>query len=287
MAKKSLTYRIFSYPTARGISKRDVDLKTREAFNMWQEASGLTFEETRSRSADIKINFYRGSHGDGNPFNGPGGVLAHAYYPQGFYKGEAHFDDGERWSVTPFVGTQILNTLTHEFGHNLGLKHSNVRGAIMAPFYKGWDTNLRLAQDDKRGIQALYGLPQGGGGRPTVTNRTTRPQTTRRPVAREHALCGSKLDAAVQTSDGVSYVFSGDKYWKLTSNTIAGGYPRQISSDWPGLPDNIDAAITWQDRKVTYFFKGYQYWRFTDRSPSQGYPKYISNFVAIFDDARQ
>ena len=188
--KKSLTYRIFSYPTARGISKRDVDVETRKAFNMWQEVSGLTFEETRSRSADIKINFYRGSHGDGNPFNGPGGVLAHAYYPQGFYKGEAHFDDGEKWSVTPFVGTQILNTLTHEFGHNLGLRHSKVRGAIMAPFYKGWDTNLRLAQDDKRGIQALYGLPQGGGGRPTVTNKPpTRPPKTNRPMVREHALC--------------------------------------------------------------------------------------------------
>ena len=27
----------------------------------------------------------------------------------------------------------------------------------MAPFYKGWDPNLKLAQDDIDAIQALYG----------------------------------------------------------------------------------------------------------------------------------
>jgi len=303
--KKFLTYRILSYPTARGISKSDVHRETRKAFDMWQEVSGLTFKKTKLKTADIKISFVKGSHGDGNPFNGRGGVLAHAFYPR--FGGDAHFDDGEKWSIKPYVGTQILNTLTHEFGHSLGLKHSSVRGAIMAPFYKGWDTNLRLGQDDKKAIQALYGLPQEGrptwpdtrppttkrpstrppttkrpSTRPPMTKRpSTRPQTTRRPVAREHALCGSKLDAAVQTSDGVSYVFSGDKYWKLTNYTIAGGYPRKISSDWPGLPDNIDAAVTWQEQKVTYFFKGDQYWRFTDRSPSQGYPKDISNWSGL------
>ena len=55
--KKSLTYRILSYPTARGISKQDVDLETRKAFNMWQDVSGLSFDETSSNSADIKISF--------------------------------------------------------------------------------------------------------------------------------------------------------------------------------------------------------------------------------------
>jgi len=291
--KKVLSYRIFSYPSARGLSRQDVDRETRKAFSMWQEASDLRFEETNSRSADIEIRFEKYSHGDGNAFDGPGGVLAHAFYPR--FGGDAHFDDSENWSVTPFVGNQLLNTLTHELGHSLGLRHSNKLGSIMAPFYKGWDPNLKLEQDDRDGIQALYGSPSID--RPTRTEKpisfsTTSRITTRKPVRYTttkpgfpvpgtNNLCRSKLDAIVQTSDGNSYAFSGDSYWKLTSDSIAPGYPRRIAKDWPGLPENIDAALTWKAKQVTYFFKGDKYWRFTDQSPSPGYPKDISNWRGL------
>ena len=102
---KVLSYRVFKYPSVRGLSRRDVDLETRKAFSMWQEVSDLRFEETSSGSADIEIRFERYSHGDGNSIDGPGGVLAHAFYPR--FGGDAHFDDSENWSVTPFVGNQL------------------------------------------------------------------------------------------------------------------------------------------------------------------------------------
>eukprot|EP00091_Calanus_sinicus_P013508 TRINITY_DN2998_c0_g1_i1.p1 TRINITY_DN2998_c0_g1~~TRINITY_DN2998_c0_g1_i1.p1 ORF type:complete len:252 (+),score=45.95 TRINITY_DN2998_c0_g1_i1:123-878(+) len=200
---------VFSYPSARGLSRQDVDKETRKAFSMWQEVSDLRFEETSSRSADIEIRFEKYSHGDGNAFDGPGGVLAHAFYPR--FGGDAHFDDSENWSVTPFVGNQLLNTLTHELGHSLGLRHSNKRGSIMAPFYKGWDPNLKLEQDDRDGIQALYGPPSIN--RPTRTEKpisfsTTVRTTTRKsiryttnkpsfPVPGTNNLCSSKLDTVV------------------------------------------------------------------------------------------
>ena len=282
--KNHLTYRIFEYPSTRSLSRRDVDDETRKAFNMWQEVSGLSFSEKSSGPVDIEIIFASGSHGDGSPFNGRGGVLAHAYFPgQGAISGDAHFDDAEPWSVTPFVGNHMLNTLTHEFGHSIGLSHSNVPGAIMAPFYKGWDVNLRLADDDIQGVQSLYGRNTGnppvGPGPDPPTGTPTEPK---RPP-RDKKLCRSIIDAFVRTSDDNTYVFSGSEYYKLTNDDtdVADGYPRSISQYWPGLPNNIDAAVTWKDEGVTYFFKGSRYWRYSGTTPSSGYPKDISNWGGL------
>ena len=45
----------------------------------------------------------------------------------------------------------------HEFGHALGLQHTNVRGAIMYPYYTGYVPDMELHSDDIAGIQSLYG----------------------------------------------------------------------------------------------------------------------------------
>lgn len=130
------------------------------AFQLWSRVTPLTFREVSLGSnPDIIVRFTTGDHNDDFPFDGVGNVLAHAFFPPpngGNLAGDTHFDDAETWSVTlPTSGRDLATVAAHEFGHALGLSHSQVQGALMAPTYRG--PQRFLSQDDINGIQSLYG----------------------------------------------------------------------------------------------------------------------------------
>lgn len=271
--KSVLTWKIYKYSGQGTIKKNEVKRSVHDAFQLWQkEISDIDFrEEQGDREADIKIYWDKGEHGDGNPFDGPGGVLAHAFFPR--WGGDLHMDDTEKWTLKTHRGTDMFQTLVHEIGHSLGLSHSDAREAIMAPFHKGYMPNLQLSNDDIQAIQELYGkeiehppptLPPGGGSRPTARGEICNKGNT-------------PLDAFIMTQDKRTYVFRGEEYWELDDYAVMPGYPKSISADWGGLPGNIDTAVTWKDTGATYIFKGNQYWKFTNKRMKPGYPKAISD----------
>jgi len=149
----SKTHLTFGF--SRGTHPDVVNPVTR-AFNKWAGTTHFTFSRTEDYlNADIKISFHRGNHGDGHPFDGRGGTLAHAWAPT---DGRFHYDADELWSIGPVSGAYDLETVAlHEIGHLLGLGHSSVEDAIMYPSIMA-GTTKGLHGDDVQGIRVLYNV---------------------------------------------------------------------------------------------------------------------------------
>jgi hypothetical protein len=139
-----------------------------QAFGLWSNVARVRPVEVVDGGAGSAVGNMRqwwaaGNHGDGSPFDGPGGVLAHCFYPPpvnaGAIAGDCHYDEAETW-VTPApgfggAGIDVVTVMAHEIGHGLGLAHSADPNALMYPFYSG--RHAYLGFDDIAGIVAKYG----------------------------------------------------------------------------------------------------------------------------------
>lgn len=153
--KTTLTYYIEN--TSAHLSATVCEQAIDNAFNTWQSNSTLSFTRVYSSDADIKVKWATGNHGDGHPFDGQYGVLAHAFYPYpsgGSYAGQLHFDDDENWSVNG-TGIDVESVALHEIGHLLGISHSTISTAVMYPYYS--NIKRELDSDDIEAIWNLYG----------------------------------------------------------------------------------------------------------------------------------
>jgi hypothetical protein len=93
-SRSSLTYSIRGYPTQ--LSQTATKNIIRDAFKAWTDYIPLKIEETCSTcSANFIIDFSRDDHQDNYAFDGVGGTLAHAFFPE---DGRIHFDKDEPWT---------------------------------------------------------------------------------------------------------------------------------------------------------------------------------------------
>ncbi|PNI44667.1 MMP8 isoform 1 [Pan troglodytes] len=257
----NLTYRIRNYTPQ--LSEAEVERAIKDAFELWSVASPLIFTRISQGEADINIAFYQRDHGDNSPFDGPNGILAHAFQPGQGIGGDAHFDAEETWTDTS-ANYNLFLVAAHEFGHSLGLAHSSDPGALMYPNYAFRETsNYSLPQDDIDGIQAIYGLSSN-------PIQPTGPSTPKP--------CDPSLTFDAITTLRGEILFFKDRYFWRRHPQLQRVEMNFISLFWPSLPTGIQAAYEDFDRDLIFLFKGNQYWALSGYDILQGYPKDIANY---------
>lgn len=138
------------------------------ALRQWTLYANIALSPGQQQGAarTVDILFASGGHGDSYPFDGPGGMLAHTFYPNPPnaepIAGDMHLDGDEPWRTGTNV--DLYSVALHEAGHALGLGHSDRAGTVMYPYYH---LSTGLSDDDIAGIRALYGSTVGPAPAPT------------------------------------------------------------------------------------------------------------------------
>lgn len=176
LPKNGDTYKWHLHNVTEDIIEQETILAFEKAIRIWQDALDeippigkfVKFESTPNiEEADFIISFGGKEHifpywDDGIKFkkcpfdfDGVSGVLAHAWtleadHPWG---GQMHMDEAESWGkMHTHQNKDLLTVFLHEFGHNLGIAHSEIKGAVMFPNYTG--RKDKLHKDDKAALSA-------------------------------------------------------------------------------------------------------------------------------------
>lgn len=156
---RGTTTLIYAYPPWLTLNDAAKNLFQR-SFDRWSQVVNLIFRLGSYQSTNIVIDFLRGNHGDGEPFDGPLGTWAHAFAPT---DGRCHFDADEDWVAYGDVrqspnpnAVDLESVAIHEIGHLLGLFHSQDPTAIMYAYINPKTVKVNLTPDDIQGIQNLY-----------------------------------------------------------------------------------------------------------------------------------
>ncbi|XP_045317027.1 matrix metalloproteinase-25 isoform X2 [Leopardus geoffroyi] len=280
--KRTLTWRVHSFPQSSALSQEMVRTLMHHALTTWGVESGLKFQEVGFQSPtepDIVIDFARAYHQDSYPFDGQGGTLAHAFFPgEHSISGDTHFDSEEIWTygAKDGEGTDLFAVAVHEFGHALGLGHSSAPDSIMRPFYQGpvGDPHkYRLSQDDREGLQQLYGkVPQTPYDKPTRKPLAPPPPPPALPPDSPSLptpdRCEGNFDA-IANIRGETFFFKGPWFWRVQpSGQLVSPRPARLHRFWEGLPAGvkvIQAAYARPRDGGILLFSGPQFWVFQER----------------------
>jgi hypothetical protein len=148
------------------IAPLDTKREIGRALAEWSRHIQVSWTETAELEAarTVAIRFARGSAAP-EPFDGPGRVLAFAYFPAPPnvepFAGDIYLDDDEPWRLGE--ETDLYSVVLHEIGHALGLAHADRPGTVMYPYYQRLNV---LAAGDIETARQLYAAREEEGPAP-------------------------------------------------------------------------------------------------------------------------
>uniref|UniRef100_A0A8C1J624 Matrix metallopeptidase 17b n=1 Tax=Cyprinus carpio TaxID=7962 RepID=A0A8C1J624_CYPCA len=303
--RRNINWRLRSYPASSKLSREMIRSLVYYALRVWADPTLLEFHEVRGpEGADLQIDFLRGPHGDGYPFDGAGGSVGHAFFPSDPDRaGGVHLDAEEEWAFREPAteGTDLFTVLVHELGHALGLTHSSARQSVMRPYYQGPlgdPLHFSLGHHDLQHITALYG--KRGNHVPTDRPHLVTEGQLRHRHGGAHRL--THIFDAVAKIRGEIFFFKGENMWRVSRGGLVSVRAAPVQRLWSALPSSLPplqavlerhtdhaiifisgqfpSTITSQTivhhtfESSTYLFKGNFYWKFTHpgSAPEEGYP---------------
>lgn len=221
----------------------------------------------------ILIKFGYGHHGDRQPFDGPAGILAHAFYPGNTeIMGDVHFDLDEPWTFDQDLwnGNDLFLVAVHEIGHALGLTHSNVPNAIMNGRYRSVAADdFEFDRDDVMQIQELYGGKRSY--RPDIV--IVRKQTTEAPRVTTETSYSTTTTIPYVTEQG--YKSAHDSVCELESYDAAGFYRGEfwVFKGNQVYRRNLLRGNTWSQTEISYLWPDFKHSKIDDffESRNAGY----------------
>ncbi|KAG5339761.1 MMP14 protein, partial [Acromyrmex heyeri] len=233
------------------------------AFSLWAANSSLSFQR-KTLNPDILISYRSGTHTYADrkrneeicifSFDGPGGVLTHAFYPSNVanYTAEIHIDSTESWHIyltekSASNKNYLLNTLTHEIGHALGLTHSSREYSIMFAFVTASNNNkiVKLNIEDILAIQQLYGIKN-----PKLTTTTQPPTSTTIKITTNKPeyvdLCTLQYVDTVLVLHHRIFITYQCYVWSINIDDTKYDGPHILNSYMDFLPENFSLSAAYQ-----------------------------------------
>jgi hypothetical protein len=243
----------------------------RRALAKWAEVANIKFREVEDDGTRLTVP---GSYGRIRFFANRKyqyGAIAFAYQPGTAHsEGDVHLNAGMGFGFTSPDGTaygsgyDLFYTVLHESGHACGLKHSEVGGAVMVPYYQSGVN--QLTPDDIAGIQSIYGInPDLPPPPPPPTDSEgtavfiERDDTTKGNWATKYGADGLNGPSLVGTlPEGVTVTPSGHLSWPWAGQTddirALGSGANRVAACWYGGAFTVDVRVGEVLRRTALYF---------------------------------